>query len=271
MRIIKLGTVEFPSIEDVRRYFENDLPRKEPPGKFRIPQNLIGKNGLKKGEKLLFSYRGTICYLAMANSGRINNTDKRQKKYPYFFLIDIDTLQNTRISLLELENQLKLNPPKSIVRSRSWPKIQDNVRSDTLWDSLYNKGTNKTYALWKKYGDGGESAEHKLLKEWIAKNPQVIGLTNVRKVEMEHVYISGDAVDLLFELNDDNDVVVEIETIKPLPGCYQAIKYKALRCAERGLSLSSPNIRAAIVAWAIPSDVKEFCTKYNINYIKKKI
>ena len=63
----------------------------------------------------------------------------------------------------------------------------------------------------------------------------------------------------------------EIETIDPLPGCHQLIKYRALRCAEKGISLMSSKVQAIIVACEIPAYVIKFCKKYNIRYFEKTI
>lgn len=122
----------------------------------------------------------------------------------------------------------------------------------------------RAVAMSRKYGPGGEGKEHRRLKEWIADHPEDIGISNVKRVEKEHPFCSGDRVDVLFELNDGTDVVVEVETLDPLPGCHQAIKYRALRCAERGIPLDSQNVIAYTVAWGIPDEVASFCKKYNV-------
>lgn len=77
-------------------------------------------------------------------------------------------------------------------------------------------------------------------------------------------------MDILFELEDD-DIVVEIETIDAMPGCHQAIKYRALRCAQRGIPLSSEKVIAYLVAWDISDAVAAFCQKYGIRQISTKI
>ena len=121
-------------------------------------------------------------------------------------------------------------------------------------------------------GPYGEGKDHKELKEWIAEHPGEINLYNVRSYELEHPFISGDAVDILFERNDDTDVVVEVEIGDPLPGCYQAIKYRALRCAERGIELGSQNVTAVVVTpRRIPDETKAFCDWYDIRYFDKRL
>ena len=123
----------------------------------------------------------------------------------------------------------------------------------------------------RKYGLGGEGQEHKRLKEWIAEHPKAIGIANVKQAAIEHIFCCGDTVDILFELNDGTDIVVEIETIDPEPGCHQAIKYRALRCAERGIPLDSKQVKAYLVAWEIPKNVFSFCEKYEIVFKKYRL
>ena len=140
-------------------------------------------------------------------------------------------------------------------------------------DARVKRDINRTkrVATVRKYGAGGEGAEHRKLKEWIAKNPHEIGFTGIQKTEVEYVFPSGDTVDILFKLSENREIVVEIETTDPLPGCYQALKYKVLRCAERGISVNSPKVSAILVAWKITQEVKEFCNKYRIKFIEKKL
>lgn len=272
MRIIKLGTGEFSNFEQVEDFFKNDLPYRNPPGKFLMPSPLIGKTGLAQGEKLLFAYKGLIHFSALAASGRMNNQDESTSGYPFYFLVDLSSLATVKISLKEIEGILSQNNVTiSVVKSRSWPVVKDKTAADSIWKLTSSRNLSKKESVRKKYGAGGEGVEHKRLKEWIANNPKSIGIRNVRASEVEHSYLSGDKVDILFELKTNTDVVVEIETTDPLPGCHQAIKYRALRCAERDLPLSSNEVQAMIVAWEIPDHVIEFCKKYNIRHLEKKI
>jgi hypothetical protein len=133
---------------------------------------------------------------------------------------------------------------------------------------LAGKSTGRRAAMarLRKYGPGGEGKDHYELKTWIQRHPEVIGLTDVSDVAVEHPFISGDAVDLVFAHKSGAYTVVEIETTTPLPGAHQAIKYRALLCAEKGLPLDSSKVRSKIVAWSIPSDVEQFCSTYGIEF-----
>ena len=119
----------------------------------------------------------------------------------------------------------------------------------------------------RKYGAGGEGEEHKKLKEWVANNPQRIELFDMQGYpKIEYQFISGDTADILFECEDGKFVVVEIETDVPEPGFYQALKYKILKCAEAKIDLTSSDVRAILVAWAIPDSIKELCNQYNVEF-----
>ncbi len=160
---------------------------------------------------------------------------------------------------------------KQTVQSVQYKEILEELLADYSGISASEKGLRKTtvsrkkrIATKRKYGAGGEGENHKKLKEWVANHPEAIGLKNIKKHELEHVFLSGDTVDILFEQINSYDAVVEIETTVPLPGCHQAIKYRALRCAERLLPLDSNKVKAILVAWNIASEVKRFCKQYNI-------
>lgn len=122
----------------------------------------------------------------------------------------------------------------------------------------------KRIALKRKYGAGGEGENHKRLKEWISNNPQAINVSKTAKCEIEYSFCCGDTVDLLFKQQNGQDIVVEIETDFPFPGAHQVIKYRALRCAEKGYKLSDSSVKSILVAWKIPADIKSFCKKYGI-------
>jgi hypothetical protein len=123
----------------------------------------------------------------------------------------------------------------------------------------------------RKHDIGIESSDHKELKEWIADNPQAIGLYDVKDSKMEYVFPSGDRVDVVFELKNDRYAVVEIETWDAFPGCYQALKYRTLKCAELGLPVTSSRIQAKVVAWGFEPFVKAFCSQYRIATYEKKL
>lgn len=125
----------------------------------------------------------------------------------------------------------------------------------------------------RKYGRGGEGATHKTFKEWCSRNPQEFGLENVLQIpaEIEHGFISGDSVDVLYEMPNNCYAVLEVETTDALTGAYQALKYRTLLCAEKGLPINSAQVKGMLVAWQIPQDVRYFCEKYEIHYFERRI
>lgn len=123
----------------------------------------------------------------------------------------------------------------------------------------------------RKYGLGGEGREHKKLKEWLSEHPEKLGLTNVTNVAIEHTFPSGDSADLVFTHKAGRYTVVEVETTNPLPGAHQAIKYRVLLCAEKGLDLDAREVRAILVAWQIPEEVRTFCERYEIGFQVHKL
>lgn len=133
---------------------------------------------------------------------------------------------------------------------------------------LPDRSVNRSLKIAKlrKYGPGGEGEAHKKLKKWLSENPDKIGLTNIEKVEIEHRFLSGDLADLVFAHEAGKYTVVEVETNDPLPGAHQAIKYRALVCAEKNFPLDTDKINAVLVAWEIPDEVKLFCKKYEVGF-----
>jgi len=117
-----------------------------------------------------------------------------------------------------------------------------------------------------------EGQAHLRLKNWIAENPWFCDLHDVVKTEIEtHQFPSGDLPDIVFHLSSGTIVSVEIETTNPLPGAYQALKYRTLLCAENDFDLSSDKVETVLVAWEIPSNIQMFCERYGIKYYEKKI
>lgn len=121
-------------------------------------------------------------------------------------------------------------------------------------------------AALRKYGPGGEGKHHKDLKTWISKHPEVLNLSDVTSVNVEYRFCCGDAADVVFSHSSGGYTIVEIETTTPTPGAHQAIKYKSLLCAEKGLPLQTEKVKSLLVAWSIPAEVRAFCEKYNIAF-----
>ncbi|MCB0170064.1 MAG: hypothetical protein KDJ97_05885 [Anaerolineae bacterium] len=138
MRIVKLSEEIFSDLESVMRFFRDYLPQRDPPGKFRITEGRITQDGLEPGEEMLFSYNGTIYFIAQSATGRLENEDEHQNEYPFYFLVDMDTLRPVEISLHDVEQRYhqETGETKSLVHTRGWPKIENETFITSFWNSL---------------------------------------------------------------------------------------------------------------------------------------
>jgi len=100
------------------------------------------------------------------------------------------------------------------------------------------------------YGSEG-SPEHVALRDFIANNPETIGLDNKIIGITEYPLKSGDAVDVVFET--ENEVIaVEVKSIRSgvddiERGLYQCVKYQAVLGAENIIKNSQKRIRSLLV------------------------
>ncbi|WP_146661847.1 hypothetical protein [Enhygromyxa salina] len=111
---------------------------------------------------------------------------------------------------------------------------------------------------------GGESEEHRKLKEYVAANPEKVGLPRTARAEIEFPYLSGDQVDVKFDMPDGSAAVVEIETIHGWTGAHQCIKYRALLEAALGRPLGGGGVQAILVAHVFDEQTIAFAKKYGI-------
>jgi hypothetical protein len=119
----------------------------------------------------------------------------------------------------------------------------DNVRS--LRDVLPQGGHIGTY------GSGGESAAHKLLKQYVAAHPLGLGFSPEAQAHVEYPFVTGDRVDVLFENHrpDRTVVGVEIEGERNVcVGVLQAIKYRSLAAVDAGFPLLTGRVGSLVVA-----------------------
>ena len=103
----------------------------------------------------------------------------------------------------------------------------------------------------KKIGGGGESELHKKFKEFISKNPSVLGLnSDLQNGIQEYKLPSADTVDVLFtdkELKIGVEVKSSLSDIADiLRGLFQCVKYKYLIEAEQIVNDKLPNSRVIL-------------------------
>lgn len=271
MRIIKTSEQEpeFSTPEACVHFFESELFGRNR-GYFSIPPGHIAAESLKEGEPLVFSHQKMVKYVAIAASGLTKSNGADRDEYPFGFFVREATLEAIRdTSIKDFERELRKVVPdiKTIAGSQGWNIIPNNDKTAAILAALPRQFT----VAQRKFGTGGEGPEHLRLKEWVHDHPEAIQLQNVKDRKMEHTFLSGDAVDVLFITDNESDVVVEIETDNPLPGAHQLLKYRALRCGQRRIPLDSNKVRAVLVAWSVDEFTAQFCTQYEITWFEMKL
>ena len=152
---------------------------------------------------------------------------------------DYDKLNKTqKEALIEKKLQEIYNYP-------NWDCVLDQLGLEpippTTKEDLLDAGT---------FGGGGESKEHKLFKEYIASNPQILGLFGIDKVETEVVLASADRIDVVF-YKGDLTVGIEVKSmISPrmdiIRGLFQCVKYRHLIEATQIVENKYPNSRVIL-------------------------
>lgn len=118
------------------------------------------------------------------------------------------------------------------------------------------------------YGPGGESAAHRLLKQYVASHPTEFGLSPAAVPHMEYRFATGDRVDVMFTNHVPDRTVVEVEVDGEQHICigiHQAIKYRSLAAADAGYPLLTSRVRSLVVAYATDyAKASELATRYEI-------
>lgn len=109
---------------------------------------------------------------------------------------------------------------------------------------------------------GGEGDAHKALKQYVAKNPTVIGLSDSWPVgEIEFDLPSGDSVDVMFSWRKQM-VAVEVKSkvsdvADVSRGLFQCVKYQSVTEAMLGVQGLPQNVRPVLVLESkLPSSLK---------------
>ncbi len=98
-----------------------------------------------------------------------------------------------------------------------------------------------------------EGPYHKALKEYILEHPEKFSITGIRQKEDEHVLLSGDRLDVYFQLKDGKQIAIEVKSrisddADILRGIYQCVKYKAVLSAECLAHGQNANVDAFLVS-----------------------
>ncbi|MGM0494970.1 MAG: hypothetical protein ACQER1_18700 [Armatimonadota bacterium] len=118
---------------------------------------------------------------------------------------------------------------------------------------------------------GGEGDEHARLKQYIASEPQVLGLPGDVKAAVEEQLPSGDVCDVVFRWPSEA-AVVEVKGRTPgdlAKGVYQVIKYRALVEAVEGDGEPYP-VQAFLVSAMMPPDIAEWAGRFGIECVSVK-
>jgi hypothetical protein len=121
------------------------------------------------------------------------------------------------------------------------------------------------------YGPGGESAAHRLLKQYVASHPSEFGLSPAAVPHVEYRFATGDRVDIMFENHWPDRTVIEVEVDGEqhiCVGIHQAIKYRSLAAADAGYPLLTTRVRSLVVAYATDyPQAHELAERYEIPLI----
>jgi hypothetical protein len=102
------------------------------------------------------------------------------------------------------------------------------------------------------FGPGGESSAHRRLKLYVADHGSEFGMSPAARSFVEHLFRTGDRVDVMFQNHWPERTVVEVEVAGEdniCTGIHQAIKYRSLAEVEGGYERSSPTVRSLVVAY----------------------
>ena len=115
-----------------------------------------------------------------------------------------------------------------------------------------------------RQGGAGEGDDHRRLKLFIARHPELLGLPAKSAGGTEVELLSGDRCDVVFWMP-----IVAVAEIKNgergelVKGIYQAVKYRALLEAQKGFGERYP-VMAYLVAYQIPDDIARFAQRFQI-------
>jgi len=120
---------------------------------------------------------------------------------------------------------------------------------------------------------GGESPEHKALKEAIAKNPAyLLGVPGLRHWKTEHPFVTGDRVDVVLRDHNGRFVAVEVEVDcdqHEQAGPLQSMKYRALIAYHYDRQIDE--VDTWLVARSIHPAVRSKCDRHAIRWKEVKL
>jgi hypothetical protein len=125
------------------------------------------------------------------------------------------------------------------------------------------------------FGSGGEGKEHKKLKEYVAKHPELVGLpAQARNGVTEECLLSGDSLDVSFE-HRRHWVAVEVKShissdLDVQRGLFQCVKYRAVMSAQAQALGRQLDVKAILVLGGIlPAKLEPLKNMLGIEVLEK--
>ncbi|MBI3822831.1 MAG: hypothetical protein HY289_09155 [Planctomycetes bacterium] len=129
----------------------------------------------------------------------------------------------------------------------------------------------------KSFGKGGESEQHKALKEHVRQNPEIVGASKEWEAISEYALASLDEVDVLFK-GDVSCIAVEVKSVLS-DGCpddykrglYQTIKYGAVLQAmilEETYGLPSQITSVLVLESVLPAQFRQLAEVLGVTVIE---
>ncbi|MHB1286512.1 MAG: hypothetical protein ACYCYP_08135 [Leptospirales bacterium] len=132
----------------------------------------------------------------------------------------------------------------------------------------------------RKYGSGGESPQHKRLKEYIKTHPEIVGAEKKWEARIEFPLPSQDQIDVFFYY-DKKCIAVEVKSAVSegnpddyRRGLYQTIKYEAIlkamiKASDNNILLGIQSVRSVLVLEAkLQTQERELAQKLDVEVIE---
>jgi hypothetical protein len=168
---------------------------------------------------------------------------------------------------LEKRNRMRVEHQKVMVFGSRWNDVLQKLELQPVFAKIATP----------HFGKGGESVDHKVLKEYVRHHPELVGAASHWESFTEYPLPSMDEIDVVFKC-DDACIAVEVKSALsdayPLDyerGLYQTIKYGALLSAmarddRYGIP---PNIKSILLlASRLPEQYRNLSTKLSITLIE---
>jgi hypothetical protein len=140
---------------------------------------------------------------------------------------------------------------------RKWPSVL-SAFGLSLLQTDYSRILSKAAAIGAtresrgaSFGGGGESPEHKKLKNYIAGHPEAVGISSAAvPAKTEHPLKSGDILDVFFEMGQDH-IAVEVKSALSgdadiVRGMFQCLKYRCVLEAQQAMEGIPQSARAIL-------------------------